>query len=314
MKRALHYKDICLVPRFNTLSSRSEADTTVDFLGKRYKLPVVPSNMKCVIDSVRASWLSENGYFYIMHRFGDTYAFVKDNQHLEDVSISVGVKGSDVDLLKKIKSNGLRVDVITIDIAHGHSLAMRGMIDIIHTLFPHVSIIAGNVCTEEAVKDLHQWGADCIKVGIGGGAPCSTKNKTGFTLPMYTCLTSIKPHRYGVPIIADGGVREHADIAKAIHAGATMVMAGSLFSKLIDSPAEIVNGHKVYYGSASQFNKGEYKHVEGVKRTLDVDLMTYAEKLNEIEQDLQSAISYAGGESLYDIREAKTYKVTNWEA
>jgi GMP reductase len=90
-------------------------------------------------------------------------------------------------------------------------------------------------------------------------------------------------------------------------------MAGGIFSRCIDSPAEVVDGHKVYFGSASQYNKGEYRNVEGVKRTLQLDTMTYEDKLLEIEQDLQSAISYSGGKNLLDIRNTQARRVTQWE-
>ncbi len=313
--KALHYKDICLLPNYSTLYSRQEADTSVEFLGRTFKLPIIPANMKCVLDEERAAWLSNNNYFYIMHRFADVYRFVADYQRLNNISISVGVKNEDKELLQKIKDEELRVDFITIDIAHGHSKLMKDMISFIKSLELDAKIIAGNICTYQAYCDLVEWGANAVKVGIGGGAACSTKNKTGFTFPMYSCIRELRSFVLDdVPIIADGGVREHADIVKAIHAGATMVMAGGLFSKLIDSPAELVDGHKVYFGSASQFNKGEYKHVEGIKRTLELDPMTYAEKLNEIKQDIQSAISYAGGDQLEDIRNANYTQVTHWEA
>ena len=93
-----------------------------------------------------------------------------------------------------------------------------------------------------------------------------------------------------------------------------MVMIGGLFSRCIDSPAEVLDGQKVYFGSASQYNKGEYRNVEGIKRTLDLDTMTYAEKLLEIEQDLQSAVSYAGGRNILDISMSEARLVMNWEA
>ena len=305
------YENIMLIPRECTVNSRSNCDTSVVLGKKTFKIPVVPANMKTVINEAICTYLSANDYFYIMHRFTDVYRFVADYQRLNTMSISVGVKDTDKELLQKIKDEELRVDFITIDIAHGHSELMKEMISFIKGLELDAKIIAGNICTPAAYLDLVSWGADAVKVGIGGGSACSTKNKTGFTMPMYSCVDSIGTST--APIIADGGVREHADIVKAIHAGATMVMAGGLFSKLIDSPAEVVDGHKVYYGSASQFNKGEYKHVEGLKRTLEVDLMTYADKLDEIKQDLQSAVSYAGGTSLLDIRYVSSIEVSHWE-
>ncbi|MEY3144992.1 MAG: hypothetical protein RL342_663, partial [Pseudomonadota bacterium] len=107
------------------------------------------------------------------------------------------------------------------------------------------------------------------------------------------------------PIIADGGIREHGDIAKSIRFGATLVMIGSMLAGHEESPGQTVEVdgklHKEYYGSASDFNKGEYKHVEG-KRILEPIKGRLADTLTEMEQDLQSSISYAGGKKLMDIR------------
>jgi len=319
MNKALHYKDICLIPTYSELKTRKDADVSVNFLGFKFKLPIIPSNMICVIDENKAEWLSENNYFYIMHRFGvDNYDFVKKNQHLKTISISVGVNQNDKEILHKIGQDlrGLRIDFITIDVAHGDSFLVKEMIQYIKDLQFESKIIAGNVCTIDGYRHLKNWGADAVKVGIGGGSACSTKNKTGFTMPMYSAIKQVcdsdcfNPE---TPIIADGGIREHADIVKAIHAGADMVMAGGIFSRCIDSPAEVIDGYKVYFGSASQYNKDEYRNIEGIKRTLDLDMMTYSDKLIEIEQDLQSAVSYSGGKNLKDIRNTASLAVTNWE-
>ena len=307
MKHALNYKDICLVPEYSDYVTRSNADTSIEFLGNHFNLPVIPSNMKCVINEKIAHKLSSNNYFYVLHRFGiDNYEFVKKAQLWDTVSISIGVGLADKEFLMKVAEENLLIDYITIDIAHGHSSLMRDMLSFIQKLGIQSKIIAGNVCTPDGYKFLVDHGADAVKAGIGTGTVCSTFNKTGFTYPMYSCISEINKHKTKVPIIADGGIREHGDIIKAIHAGADMVMAGNIFSKLIDSPADMIDGHKIYFGSASQFNKGEYKHVEGVKKILELDPMTYLEKLAEIEQDIQSAMSYAGArQSVYQIRKVK---------
>lgn len=320
MKTALQYKDVCLLPNYSSLQSRALADTSVEFVGRSFDLPVIPSNMKCVIDEIIAKYLSENNYFYVMHRFDtDIYEFVEraNEENWSTISISIGVGKEARELIDKLDASCLRVDYITIDIAHGFSELMCDMLQFLRSKDRTWKIIAGNVATTSGFAALHSWGANAVKVGIGGGGVCSTKNKTGFTMPMYSCIKNIKKfavkHKIDAAIIADGGVRENGDITKAIHAGADMVMAGGIFSRLIDSPAELVNGHKVYFGSASQFNKGEYKNVEGIKRVLDLDTMTYKDKLREIQEDLQSSISYAGGRYISDIRRAKVMKVNQWE-
>ena len=134
-------------------------------------------------------------------------------------------------------------------------------------------MIAGNVGTPEAVIDLENWGADATKVGIGPGKVCITKLKTGFGTGGWQ-LSALKwcARVATKPIIADGGIRDHGDIAKSVRFGASMVMIGSLFAGHEESPGKTVEVDgklfKEYYGSASDFNKGEYKHVEG-KRILE---------------------------------------------
>ena len=166
--------------------------------------------------------------------------------------------------------------------------------------------LAGNVATPDAVTDLEHWGADATKVGVGPGKVCITRLKTGFGTGGWQLAALKWCARVATkPIIADGGIRSHGDIAKSIRFGASMVMIGSLFAGHEESPGKTVevDGEmfKEYYGSASDFNKGEYKHVEG-KRILEPIKGKLANTLIEMEQDVQSSISYAGGTKLMDIR------------
>ena len=141
---------------------------------------------------------------------------------------------------------------------------------------------------------------------MGPGKVCITKLKTGFGTGGWQ-LSALKwcARVATKPIIADGGIRHHGDIAKSIRFGATMVMIGSLLAGHEESPGQTVEVdgklYKEYYGSASDFNKGGYRHVEG-KRILEPVKGTLAETLVEMEQDVQSSISYAGGKKLMDIR------------
>ena len=206
----------------------------------------------------------------------------------------------------QLAAEGVGADYITIDIAHGHSDNVHRMITHLKEHLPEAFIIAGNVGTPEAVIDLETWGADATKVGIGSGKVCITKLKTGFGTGGWQ-LSALKwcARVATKPIIADGGIRSHGDIAKSIRFGASMVMIGSLFAGHEESPGKTVevDGEmfKEYYGSASDFNKGEYKHVEG-KRILEPIKGKLFNTLIEMEQDVQSSISYAGGTKLMDIR------------
>lgn len=315
MNNSLQYKDISLVPKYSQLSSRSEAKTSIRLGQKFFNTPVIPANMRAVINAPIAARLSDSNHMYIMHRFDlDIFNFVAqcnfDDWH--NISISLGVKPEDAKIVEQIAQNNFFVDFITIDIAHGHSILATQMISIIKEYLPATTIIAGNVATPDGVYTLAEAGADMVKVGIGQGNVCTTKDKTGFTIPMFTCVKNCSDVIFNgnrVPIIADGGIRCNGDIAKAFVAGATMVMIGSMFSQCTDSAATsvVVDGrmYKQYFGSASEFNKGHENHIEGVMKEVPSNNMTYIEKLKEIRQDLQSAISYAGGSCIDDFRDVE---------
>ena len=324
------YQDVFLKPRYSEFHSRSEADTSIIFGNQTFKLPVVPANMECTMNVDKAKYMSENEYFYIMHRFNkdktapaniDNKKFIEvaNNENWKTISISLGVKDEDEELIEHCISNKLRIDYLTLDIAHAHSVRMKEMLEFLHSVYKRGAyerpfIIAGNVASAGAVVDLENWGADATKVGIAQGDACTTYGQTGFGAPMFSCIQECADIATK-PIIADGGIRTNGDFAKAIVAGGTMVMAGSIFAACIDSPAEtvyreiitnelsnrgvgkiIVKPYKTYYGSASAKNKGANVHVEGRVVELECNKMTYAEKLHEITESLQSSISYAGGD------------------
>lgn len=302
------YDHVLLLPRKCRVESRSQCDTSVTFGPRRFRLPVVPANMKTVISEPIAEWLATHGYFYVMHRFDfDNVAFVRRMRERGlYASISLGVKAADVETVQRLAAEGLVPEYVTIDIAHGHADSVQRMIALLKERLPGSFVIAGNVGTPEAVIDLENWGADATKVGIGPGKVCITRMKTGFGTGGWQ-LSALKwcARVATKPIIADGGIREHGDIAKSIRFGATMVMIGSLFAGHEESPGQTVEVdgrlYKEYYGSASDFNKGEYRHVEG-KRILEPIKGKLADTLREMEEDLQSSISYAGGTRLMDIR------------
>ncbi len=302
------YDNILLLPRKCRVDSRSQCDASVILGARSFRIPVVPANMKTVVDTAICVWLAQNGYFYVMHRFDlDNVQFVKDMKAKGlFASISLGVKPPDYATVDTLSTLGLIPDYVTIDIAHGHADSVRDMIAYLKSKMPSTFVIAGNVATPEAVIDLENWGADATKVGIGPGKVCITKLKTGFGTGGWQ-LSALKwcARVATKPIIADGGIREHGDIAKSIRFGATMVMIGSMLAGHEESPGKTVEVdgklYKEYYGSASDFNKGEYKHVEG-KRILEPVKGLLAETLVEMEQDIQSSISYSGGKKLMDIR------------
>jgi GMP reductase len=320
MENVFDYEDIQLIPAKSVVNSRSECDTTVSLGGYTFKLPVVPANMQTIIDEKISIYLAENGYFYIMHRFepDKRLSFIKDMKSRGLIaSISVGVKEEEYRFVQQLAEEQNSPEFITIDIAHGHSNAVINMIQHIKKYIPNSFVIAGNVGTPEAVRELEHAGADATKVGIGPGKVCITKIKTGFGTGGWQ-LAALRwcAKAASKPIIADGGIRTHGDIAKSIRFGATMVMVGSLFAGHEESPGETIEDekdgklYKEYFGSASEFQKGEKKNVEG-KRILVEHKGALVDTLKEMEQDLQSSISYAGGNKLEAIRHVDYVIVKN---
>lgn len=318
MDNVFDYEDIQLIPAKCIVQSRSECDTSITFGGRQFKLPVVPANMQTIIDENIALQLAENGYFYIMHRFQPEKRidFVKDMQERGlYASISVGVKEEEYRFVEELANENLTPEYITIDIAHGHSNAVIDMIKHIKNHLPESFVIAGNVGTPEAVRELENAGADATKVGIGPGKVCITKIKTGFGTGGWQ-LAALRwcAKAASKPIIADGGIRTHGDIAKSVRFGASMVMIGSLFAGHEESPGETVERDgklfKEYFGSASEYQKGEKKNVEG-KKMLVEHKGSLKDTLIEMQQDLQSSISYAGGNKLDAIRNVDYVVVKN---
>lgn len=246
---ALNYKDICLVPRYSELRSRSEADTSIELGGFKFSLPVLMANMPAVINSSLAKQMSENDYFYIMHRFCDNKAFVEtaNKENWKCISVSIGVKEGDKEFVKWVAEN-YRIDFLCIDVAHAFSILTKEMLEYINKLnFKHKKpfIIVGNVTTSDAVLAIYKWGANMVKCGIAGGAACQTKNKTGFHIPMFSMALECCKNS-PAPIVIDGGIKENGDIAKALVAGMSvcnqpiLVMCGSLFAACLDSAAESI--------------------------------------------------------------------------
>jgi len=274
-------------------------------------MPIVPANMECIIDDEVARQLAQSNYFYIHHRFQkDVVPFVRRMRSLHlPVSISVGVNEDSYDLLRTLKTMNLVPDYITVDIAHGHAVKMETLLAWIRSEFTEQKpyIIAGNVCTQEAVRDLEAWGADAIKVGIGPGSACTTYVATGFgsrniqasIIP--ACVHAKK--KRDTKIIADGGIKEPGDIAKALALGADLVMVGGMFSGCTDSPGKTVlgtDGHKYkeFWGSASASMTGKINRIEGIKTLTRSNDKTIIEQFTYLKECLQSSISYAGGKDL----------------
>ncbi|CCK83029.1 GMP reductase [Lactobacillus equicursoris 66c] len=315
---AFDYDDIQLVPNKAIVKSRKECDTSVKFGNRTFKIPVVPANMASVIDENLAVWLAENGYYYVMHRFAPEKraGFIK-MMHEKGLfaSISVGIKDDEYDFVDSLVKENLIPEYTTIDVAHGHSVYVIKMIKYIKEKMPDTFLTVGNVATPEAVRELENAGADATKVGVGPGKACITKLKTGFGTGGWQLAALRMCSKVArKPLIADGGIRHNGDIAKSVRFGASMVMIGSMLAGHEESPGNIIKidgkTYKQYWGSASEVQKGAYRNVEG-KQMLVPYRGHIADTLEEMKEDLQSSISYAGGKDLESIKRVDYVIVKN---
>jgi IMP dehydrogenase len=205
--------------------------------------------------------VDKNGYLKGLITFKDIQKKKKYPNACKDelgrlrVGAAVGIRSDTIERVEELKKVG--VDVIVIDTAHGHSKGVIEMLKKIKKKFPELDVIAGNVATGEAMLDLIKAGADAVKVGIGPGSICTTRVVTGVGVPQITAIMNCAEVaiKYKIPIIADGGIKQTGDIAKAIAAGADSVMIGALFAGTEESPGEKVlyegRSYKVYRGMGS---------------------------------------------------------------
>jgi len=313
--REYSYSDVYLVPNKCKVYSRSECDTRVKFGKMVFDVPVIAANMPAVVNQETCKFFAENNWFYIMHRFDvDQVKFINYMKSFGlFTSISIGVNEDTYTQLKAIKDAGLedQLDYATLDIAFASGPKSENMVKYFKDNFPKTFLIVGNYNTPEHLIDIESWGADATKCGIAGGKSCITRFKTKFYRPMVSCVSDCCAVAKK-PVIADGGIEHHGDFALAIACGATMVMAGSIFSGYDQSNSQKIEIDGVvkcaYYGSASEHNKTSYSRVEGKKIFLDYK-GDMKKLLREITEDLQSAISYAGGDDLSALLTCKMVSV-----
>ncbi len=243
------------------------------------------------------------------------------------VGAAVGVSKDTMDRVRALID--AKVDVLAIDTAHGHSAGVIKTVAKIKDTFPDVQIIAGNVATAEATKELIEAGADCVKVGIGPGSICTTRVVAGIGVPQITAIYDCAQmaDRYGIPIIADGGIKYSGDIPKAIAAGASVVMIGSLLAGTEESPGEmeIYQGRsfKVYRGMGSlgamaagskdrYFQEDAKKLVpEGVEGRVPFK-GPLSETIFQLVGGLRAGMGYCGTPTIEALRkEGKFIKITN---
>jgi IMP dehydrogenase len=253
----------------------------------------------------------------------DQYPYAsKDKKGRLLVGAAVGVKDDYLERTEALLEAGS--DIIVVDIAHGHSDNAINTVHMIKKVFPNCELIAGNVATGEGANDLIRAGVDAVKVGVGSGSICITRIITGSGVPQLTAIMeSVQVAKeYGIPVISDGGIRTSGDATKAIAAGSSSVMVGSLFGGTDESPGKtmIKNGKKfkMYRGMASFYASLGRKYREGSSHAGDsVDLNDYVpegveamipykgsvvEIIRQLVGGLRSGLSYCGAKTITQMQ------------
>ncbi|PST82117.1 IMP dehydrogenase [Pedobacter yulinensis] len=252
----------------------------------------------------------------------------KDEHGRLRVGAAIGVAGDNIDRVAALVQAG--VDVVTIDTAHGHSKGVIDMVKRVKSLYPDLQVIAGNIATAEAAVALADAGADAVKVGIGPGSICTTRIVAGVGVPqlyaVFECAQALKGRN--IPVIADGGIKQTGDIVKAIAAGASSIMAGSLFAGVEESPGEtiIYEGRKFKsyrgMGSVDAMAKGSkdryfQDETDVVTKLVPEGIVgrvpykgTLAEVIYQYIGGLRAGMHYCGSATISDLQEAKFVRIT----
>jgi IMP dehydrogenase len=316
---AITFDDVLLIPAYNHHESRRLVDTSMtDRTGQlTLQLPVMSSNMDTITESGMANFMHSKGGVGVMHRFMTVEENIAEfKKCVGTVFVSLGCNDAELERAKALSDAG--ANYFCIDVAHAHARYVGGTLKKLRDMLPNACIMAGNVATYAGADYLASCGADIIKAGIGGGSVCSTRIKTGFGVPMLTCILDCA--RADRSIVADGGIRTAGDIVKALAFGADFVMIGGMLAGTAVTPGEVItksDGKKIkqYRGMASReaqtdFMGGmsDWKTAEGVATEV-----AYREDQDAILADimggLRSGLTYAGASTVRELQRKLDYRV-----
>lgn len=314
---AITFDDVLLVPSYNHHESRRVVNIKVtDKLGKlTLELPVISSNMDTITESKMANFMHSKGGMGALHRFLSVEENIKQFKACKGpVFVSVGCSSAEIERAEALRDAG--ADYFCIDVAHAHAKYVGKTLKTLRKLIGSGCIMAGNVATYAGADYLASCGADIIKAGIGGGSVCSTRIKTGFGIPMLTCIQDCA--RTDRSIVADGGIRTPGDIVKALAFGADFVMIGGMLAGTDPTPGKVItqdDGSKIksYRGMASREAQEdflgqmhEWKTAEGVSAEVP-----YRDNQDGILADiiggLRSGLTYAGADTICELQRKLNY-------
>jgi IMP dehydrogenase len=256
--RGVSFDDVLIVPKYNKILSRKDVELKTR-VTRNYSIdiPIIAANMDTICESKMAITLGKLGGLGILHRFMTIDEQAKQVKEVREQGLiaaaSIGVKDVKERADALVKAG---VNILVIDIAHGHSKYAGKTLDYLKETYPNIDVMAGNIATKDAAEYFLSKGADAVKVGIGPGSLCTTRLMAGAGIPQLTAIMDVYEATKGeVPVCADGGIKKPADMVKALGAGADTIMCGYLLAGTEETPGEIVirdgKMFKMYRGSAS---------------------------------------------------------------
>jgi len=313
MKECLSFDDVLLVPQYSDVKKRMEVNIESRLGNTTFPLPIISSPMDTITETEMALAMSEAGGLGVVHRYCSIAEQVGFASYEGVRAAAVGVTGDYFERVSALYLAGIRI--FCLDIAHGDHVLMRDAIEKLKEEYGEsVHLMAGNVATLEAFNDLADWGADSIRVGIGGGSICSTRINTGHGIPTLQSVMDCARSNRDAKLIADGGIRNAGDIVKALAAGADFVMLGSMLAGTDESPGEIFKSenkkYKVYRGMASRSAqmdwRGKSSSPEGVSTTIPYK-GSVVDILQDIAGNVKSGFSYTGVQNLKNLQSKATF-------
>lgn len=315
MRQTYTFDDVLLVPRYSEIESRSQVSLSTA-LDKNITLglPLISSPMDTVTETAMVVALDSSGALGVVHRYNTpteqagivSKAYASGAQN---IAAAIGMTGDYMIRAEELAKAG--ANVLCVDVAHGHHHMMKTCLASLKNAFSDdLHIMAGNVATLDAFEQLSDWGADSVRVGIGGGSICSTRIVTGHGVPTLQSIFDISRTTYETKIIADGGIKTSGDMVKALAAGADFVMVGSMLAGTTESPGETLRDnsgkrYKVYRGMASSEAqrdwRGKSSTPEGVATTIPYKGHV-ADVIQDIDGGIRSGLSYTGVTSLEQLR------------
>lgn len=336
----LAYDDVLIVPLRSNIKSRRDVSLATKITNKLpLQIPIVAAPMDSVCESRMAIALGQMGGLGIIHRFQPA------EEQAEEIRL---VKQADGDLLAGFAmgtNNSVEddmeercklcvdagADILVLDIAHGHSAnAINAIKQLRDNFGSDIYIVAGNIATAQGAVDLAEAGADCLRIGVGPGGVCTTREVTGVGVPQLTAISKIVEAKPGIPLMADGGIRSSGDIAKALAAGADTVMIGSLLAGTDESPGEVehqtgrglikrlrgmaskeaAEKRAVRHGEELDDEYFEHRSPEGVEGVV-MYRGEVSKVIGQLLGGLKSSFSYVGAKDLEEFRKnVKFIRVT----